>query len=68
LDTPGAAVKSSSSLLNAPGDQAGAIAEVQRIGVADGVTGAIDYDKLRGVAAFARRLADSTSAPIRGLP
>ena len=37
------------------GDQAEAVAEIQRVGVGDGVAEPVDHRKMRGVVAFARR-------------
>ena len=37
------------------GDQAEAVAEIERVGVGDGVAEAVDHGEMRGVAALARR-------------
>ena len=70
FDAPGAAVKSSSSLLSrhagAVGDEADAIGKVQRVGIADRIAVAgIDHRIMRGVAALARRLHGQRFGPRR---
>ncbi len=50
------------------GDQADAIAEIERIGICDGVAETVDHGKMRRVAAFGRHRAAGTDIRRRGRP